>query len=324
MLAKIPQEVLERIAVWIRGKTDFATNVSVALSGGVDSALVAAAACKARGSKNVVVSFRGIHSAPQHLRDAQEIACALGIDLVDIDLTDEYESMKAKVKQEFKKAGREWHDEDFSGKSTHYSQNAYQSCKSRFTTPLMGLMSKMACPKGGVILGTGNFEEDEFLRYYDKYGDGAIDFSPIIGLYKVEVRQLVLYLKDIYNADVFERVAYKIPSADLKGIGDAQSDEGDLTAQARARGYANARLTYGDLENEGTIAWVARQEDLSGIITGRNSLIGIEKMIALFGYQRWQAETVAFIREIERETRHKKSNIPGLERRTLIKEGYVK
>ena len=325
MLAKTPEEVFERIVMWIREETAFATTVSVALSGGVDSTLVAAAACEARGAKNVFGFFRGIYSASEDWIDACEVASALGIRFHAVDFTDEYEDVKTKLKNSFRANKEEWYDEDSSGTTTHFSQNAYQSARSRFNTFLMGLLSKMVCPKGGVILGTGNFEEDIFLRYYDKFGDGAVDVRPIMGLYKMEVRQLVLHFKEIYNADVFERVAHKTPSANLRGIGSGtQSDEGDLTAQARARGYANARLTYGDLKNEGTIAWVARQEDLSGIITGRNHLIGIEDMIELFGYQRWQAETICFIREFESETRHKNFNIPGLERKTLIEEGCVK
>lgn len=324
MILKSKLELFKRIADWIDTEFLFARTVSVAVSGGVDSALVAAAACEAKGPENVVGLFRGIHSAPQHLKDARELAQVLGFSLYDLDFTSEYESIKKKFKCKSGELGKQWHDENSQYVKSSGFQIAYASFKSRFTTPLMGFMSKFVCGGGGAILGTGNFEEDVFLRYFDKFGDGAIDKSPIMGLLKVEVRQLVLFLKSLYGgAGIFEHIARKIPSADLWGVGDEHNDESELSSWAKAKGYKEARLTYGDLESEGTIAWATRQEDARGVIKGKNSNLTIHSLMQDFGYKRWQAETICFIREIEEESRHKDLGIPGLDRKTLIKEGFV-
>src|SRR5882724_2459574 len=55
-------------------------SVLVALSGGIDSALVAAIAVEAVGANNVVgVGMPGPHSSQHSLDDARTLACRLGI-----------------------------------------------------------------------------------------------------------------------------------------------------------------------------------------------------------------------------------------------------
>lgn len=68
--------------------------IGVALSGGVDSALVCAAAVQALGTKNVVAyTIESPMEIPQEVEDARQIAVSLGVELIRIPL-DELEIEK--------------------------------------------------------------------------------------------------------------------------------------------------------------------------------------------------------------------------------------
>lgn len=69
-----------------------------------------------------------------------------------------------------------------------------------------------------LVLGTTNAAE-AFIGYYTKWGDGAVDIEPLIGLLKSEVYQLGVAL------DVPKSIAESIPSANLW---PGQTDEGEL------------------------------------------------------------------------------------------------
>lgn len=66
----------------------------------------------------------------------------------------------------------------------------------------------------------GSTNKTEWLTgYFTKYGDGAVDLMPIADIYKSQVRQLARYL------DIPERIVSKTPTA---GLWPGQSDEGEL------------------------------------------------------------------------------------------------
>jgi NAD+ synthase len=74
----------------------------------------------------------------------------------------------------------------------------------------------------GLIVGTGNRDEDEMTRYFQKRGDGAVDISPIAKLHKSEVYQLLKFL------ECPQSILDATPSADLWGPGSGQADEVEL------------------------------------------------------------------------------------------------
>jgi NAD+ synthetase len=94
--------------------------------------------------------------------------------------------------------------------------------------PILDYVSK--CTKGRII-GTGNRDEDNIIRYFSKRGDGAVDLSPIADLHKSEVRQMFAWLATNLHGGVMPESAQAIlvakPSADLWG-GAEQYDEEEL------------------------------------------------------------------------------------------------
>jgi NH3-dependent NAD+ synthetase len=177
--------------------------VFTATSGGVDSTVVVTILCLAFGAENVVALFRNIKNDPKHLEDVQTLKQVLGFKLIHLDLTDEYERILHKIKDQFSREDLDWADEGTPSADKTGWKESYASLKSRLTTPVAGFIAKAVDNGKGRIFGTGNAEEDGLLRYFDKFGDGAVDNNILDGLTKMEVRQLALYF-----AEKFKTVKY--------------------------------------------------------------------------------------------------------------------
>lgn len=288
----------------------------VAVSGGVDSSLVAVILCKAYEPENVVGLYRDIKNDPKHWQDVSLLRHAFGFKLLHIDGNPLYDEFIRQAKTVFEENDLPWADEGTPEAAALGFDSAYASAKSRFTTPMAGFIAKAVDGGKGRIFGTGNAEEDGFLRYFDKYGDGAVDNNLINGLNKSEVRQLAAY------TGVPERIVTKTPSADLHCNGDAHNDEDQLTCWARGMGF-DIKLSYGsaDGSQEGNIAWALRENLMHGIIDGHNADLGGKELSGHYSSE--QIQLILFLRAIEKSTRHKALPIPGLDRRTLIEKGLV-
>lgn len=294
--------------------------VFVAVSGGIDSAAVAAILCRAFGPDNVVGLYRDIRSNPKHLADVKILQSALGFKLIVLDMNPVYDEIVRQCAAQFAAVGLPWADENTAEADSSKIKNAYVSLKSRLTTPLAGFVSKAIDNGRGRIFGTGNGEEDGLLRYFDKYGDGAVDNNILKGLTKAEVRQLAMHF------GVPMRIVTKLPTADLEANGDAHNDEDQLTRWARQMGLS-VEISYGapDGSSEGNIAWGWREDINQGVITGENSGKTCAELAALpFNYNQDQIETVLFLRSVEKSSRHKVAPIPGTERGELLGLGLVK
>jgi NAD+ synthase len=293
------------------------SKVFVAVSGGIDSATVAALLCKAYGSENVVGMYRDIKSDKKHQKDVLLLRKKLGLKVIFLDLNDIYDEVVGKIKREFKKNGLKFVEEKSKYAEGLGFTGAYSSMKSRFTTPLAGFIAKAIDGGHGRIFGTGNGEEDGFLRYFDKYGDGAVDNNLLAGLNKAEVRQLARHL------GVPEKIITKLPSADLEGNGDKHNDESQLTSWAKKLGY-RIKVSYGtsDGQQEGNIAWAWREDMRIGVVTGRNSAMRRTELVKKYGSNE-KAEIILFLRDIEKATRHKVLPLPVVGREELIKMGLV-
>lgn len=291
--------------------------VFVAVSGGIDSATVAALLCKAYGKNNVVGMYRDIKSDKKHKKDVLLLRDKFGFKVIFLDLNDIYRELIVKIKKEFKKNGLDFYDENSLHANDSGFTSAYSSMKSRFTTPLAGFIAKAIDSGHGRIFGTGNGEEDGFLRYFDKYGDGAVDNNLLAGLNKAEVRQLARHL------GVPERIITKLPSADLEGTGDKHNDESQLTSWAKNLGY-NIKVSYGSSDGlkEGNVAWAWREDINSGVVTGKNSKMTREELLKKYKDPE-KAETILFLRDVERVTRHKVLPIPAVKREELLERGLV-
>jgi len=179
-------------------KTGFG-KVVVALSGGIDSSLVAAVAVDAIGQENVVgVSLPSRYSSEGSMKDAQELAERLGIELMVIPIEPAHAAYLEMLERTF--AGTE-------------PGVAEENIQSRIRGNIvMALSNKF----GWLTLTTGN--KSEFATgYATLYGDMAGGFAVIKDVPKTLVYRLARHRNTWRDGPVIsERVMEKPPSAELK------------------------------------------------------------------------------------------------------------
>ena len=175
------------------------TDVVVGLSGGIDSALVAAIAVDAFGAEHVHgVSMPSRYSSAGSREDAAVLADNLGIDLRTIEIEPAFSAFLDMTAPSF--AGRE-HD---------LTEENLQS-RVRGTT-LMALSNKF----GWMVLTTGN-KSELAVGYFTLYGDSVGAFAPIRDVFKTLVYALCERVNDRAGHDVIPRATItKPPSAELR------------------------------------------------------------------------------------------------------------
>lgn len=297
--------VTKTIIEWMKGKMNEAgtARLSVDISGGVDSAVVAALSAMAAGSENVVGIYSGCHSTRESLERAREVSQKFNIKLVEYNFEAAFNDIVTQCRSAFNSLGIDFPDGDG-------AKIVYGSLRSTLRAPI-GRFTNRAF-MGGLRVGTGNRDEDELVRFYQKGGDGEVDISPIAGLFKSEVWELAEYL------GVPGSVITAKPTPDLWGVGDEHNDEDEL---AQITGVA---LTYtrpgGAL---GTIEWASRENERVGVITGELSSVSKDELIGIYGYTEDEASVIAAVRKMEAITRHKALPPPYLERRAFQSIGSV-
>jgi NAD+ synthase (glutamine-hydrolysing) len=104
---------------------------------------------------------------------------------------------------------------------------------------------------GGVVIGTGNLDEDGYLYYYCKFGDGAVDLGLIWDLHKSEVFTLARHI------GVPESILIAPPSADLA---PGQTDETEIgTTYNSVELVYNYIVNYSQEERESFIATLSEE-----------------------------------------------------------------
>lgn len=191
------------IVNWLesQAKKAGAKSLVVGVSGGIDSSLVASL-CSLTKLKTIVVKMP-CNSHKNSLDQANELIKSINAREFEVDLGDSFNSIKDQLGL------------DLNLEEKKYSEG---SLRSRLRAPVLGFIAKAF---NGLIVGTGNRSEDSLLRYFDKFGDGAVDISPISRLYKSEVYQLAQYL------GVPKSILKAVPTADLWGE-EEQTDEKEL------------------------------------------------------------------------------------------------
>ena len=169
--------------------------VVVAVSGGVDSAVVAALAAEAFGSGNVTALFLPYRTSDAASREhARLVAKTFGLALEEIDITPQVDAYLGRLGEiDRVRRGNKMARER---KSIEYDR---------------------AWPDG-LVLGTSN-KTELLLGYGTRHGDMACDLNPVGDLYKTQLRELSMHL------GVPDVVVQKAPSADLWA---GQTDEGEL------------------------------------------------------------------------------------------------
>ncbi len=169
--------------------------VVVAVSGGVDSAAVAALAAEAMGPTNVTALFMPYRtSSPESTEHARLVARTFGLALEEIDISPQIDAY-------FARAG-----------DVHRVRRGNKMARER-----KSIEYDHAWPDG-LVLGTSN-KTELLLGYGTRYGDMACDLNPVGDLYKTQLRELAVLL------GVPDVVVSKPPTADL-WVG--QTDEAEL------------------------------------------------------------------------------------------------
>ena len=207
-------------AAWVDRKTD-AFNAYMqkcglaacvtSVSGGVDSA-VTLALCMAAKNKagspvqRVIGLCQPIHSSDWALRRGKENVAACGAELVVVDQTALHTQLAGLVEGA---AGIE-------GKGFARGQlRSYMRAPTQYYTAQLVSQAGHPC----IVMGTGNMDEDGFLAYFCKAGDGVVDVQLISDLHKSEVFAVGAAL------GVPRATLDAAPSADLW---DGQTDEDEL------------------------------------------------------------------------------------------------
>ena len=193
----------EYLIKWIKSEVNRigAKGVVVGLSGGIDSAVVAALGKEAFPDDSIGI-WMGINSNEVAHTNAINFAKRIDLSFNDFNL-----------EKSFNKYLQDINLIQFENANNFDESKGNIKARLRMTT-LYGYSKIMDY----LVLGTSNRDE-VFMGYFTKWGDGSADIYPIIKLSKNEVYELAKVLK------VDQEIIKATPSADLK---ENQSDEEDM------------------------------------------------------------------------------------------------
>jgi NAD+ synthase (glutamine-hydrolysing) len=234
----------------------------IALSGGVDSSLVAAVAVDAIGAENVVgVGMPSRYSSEGSIADAKTLAQNLGITLEIIPIEPAHAAYLDMLEKPFAKLG----DEPGAGVAEENIQSRIRG------NIIMALSNKT----GMIVLTTGN--KSEFATgYATLYGDMSGGYAVIKDVPKTLVYRLCRYRNTIGDAPVIpEAVLTKPPSAELK---PGQLDQDTLPPYDALDSVLEAYVEYNSSIDE----IVAMGYD-------RDTVLKIVRMVERNEYKRRQA-----------------------------------
>jgi NAD+ synthase (glutamine-hydrolysing) len=173
--------------------------VLLGLSGGIDSALVAAIAAEALGPENVVaVTMPSRFNSSETIADAEKLAANLGIELLTIPIE--------KILEQFSKSLSDipgWDDKGI----------AYENLQARIRGSILMSLSNQF---GNLVLTTGNKSETA-VGYATLYGDTAGGFAVIKDVPKTLVYKLANHINKIKGSEVIPQATItRPPTAELR------------------------------------------------------------------------------------------------------------
>jgi NAD+ synthase (glutamine-hydrolysing) len=249
------------------------TDVTLGLSGGIDSSLVAAIAADAVGPEHVhVVAMPSRYSSDHSVSDAEALAKNLGLDLRTIPIEPAHAALLDMLAPSLE------------GRDAGLTEENLQS---RIRGVLLMALSNSY---GWLVLTTGNKSETA-VGYSTLYGDTAGAFAVIKDVFKTRVYTLCRWRNAQGDGEVIpESVLTKPPSAELR---PDQRDDQSLppyeVLDEMLRGYVEADLTGDDLIERGfdekTVRRVVRLVDLAEF-KRRQSPPGVRVSRRAFGKDR--------------------------------------
>src|SRR6516164_3675553 len=246
------------------GKNGF-KGVVLGLSGGVDSALVAALAVDALGAERVrcvMLPYR--YTSQQSLDDAARVADALGVPYDVVPIESAVLGLEKALAPVFAGQPRDVTEENLQARARG--------------TMLMAMSNKF----GLMVVTTGNKSEMS-VGYATLYGDMNGGFNPIKDLYKTEVYRLAR-LRNAWKPEgalgpstqvIPENILTRAPSAELR---DNQTDQDTLPPY--------------DVLDQILERLVEREEPIAKIVADgfdRETVTKVERMLNLAEYKRRQA-----------------------------------
>ncbi|MFB0562725.1 MAG: NAD(+) synthase [Candidatus Lokiarchaeia archaeon] len=233
------EKVFDKLCNFIKSSLDLfeKDGVVIGLSGGIDSAVTASLSVKALGPDKVLgLILPERDSEAENIKDAKYLAEKLKINYKTINLSpifrriglyDILPNKVAKNKKELEKRFRNIrrsstftmvHSRSLIGLNTSKIKSgpatAFAMTKVRLRSVIINYYARY-----NNYISVGSTNKTEYtIGHYDKHGDGACDISPLLPLYKTQVKQLAKFL------GVPRKIIMKAPSPDIL-IGKVITDE---------------------------------------------------------------------------------------------------
>lgn len=202
------EKEVEKIIEFIRSyyKENNLGGAIVGISGGKDSAVVAALMVKALGKENVIGVTLPCHSMAEDLVDSKLVSDYFGFNLINFDITNTFDVFKSEVS----KLG------DF---SLEELKNSDINIKPRFRMATLYYLAALYSEinkKTYLVVGTSN-KSELFVGYFTKGGDSVHDIAVIADFTVEEVIEIGKYL------NVPEKVLYKAPNDGISNKTDEEN-----------------------------------------------------------------------------------------------------
>ena len=193
-----PELVTDILCRFVRNEIQRAgfRHAVVGLSGGIDSSVVTFLGARALGPENVLaVTMPYKTSSEATRRDAQAVIRQLGVQTIDLPITDQIDAYFAR-----------------------FPDAAQMRLANKCAWERMTILYDQSAAFGALVLGTSN-KSELLLGYGTQFGDMASAINPVGDLYKTQLYELAAFL------GVPEHIRQKTPTGDL-WVG--QTDEGEL------------------------------------------------------------------------------------------------
>ncbi|WP_018996254.1 NAD+ synthase [Hirschia maritima] len=245
-------------------KTGF-PGVLIGLSGGIDSAIVAAIAVDALGADNVwCVMMPSRYTSQESLQDAKQCAEALGVKYEKIIISPAVSAFDKMLASSFAETTPDTTEENIQSRIRGLT--------------LMALSNKF----GHMVTTTGN-KSEMAVGYATLYGDMCGGYNPLKDIYKTEVFELARWRNANVpkNAEgpsgivIPENIITKPPSAELR---EDQKDEDSLPPY-----HILDDILYGLIEREESIETIVERGHFEDTVRRIDSLVRINE------YKRRQA-----------------------------------
>lgn len=224
--------------------------VCIGLSGGIDSALVAAIACDAIGKNNVVgISMPSQYTSKGTQSDAKTLANNLGIKFLEVPIEKTFKSFQLDLKQWFKKYPPNVTEENLQAR---VRGNLLMAFSNKFNW---------------LVLTTGN-KSEMAVGYCTLYGDMSGGFAVIKDIVKTKVYKLARFRNQLEGSDLIpQSIIDRAPSAELR---PNQKDQDSLppyeTLDKIVVDYVENHLSYKEISksiDEATVKKVIQLIDRS-------------------------------------------------------------